>query len=162
MAEVKDKIVTVESLKAKHDYDESTYLKKNGALGTLGVTATAAELNIMDGVTVTAQELNYVDGVTSNIQTQLNDKAANTHTHSYLPLSGGTLTGNLAIQKASPTAMLKVDGTSLETRLYKNASTTADYGTMLADYDANGKRDALTLRRSAGLEEKLSISVNNS
>lgn len=162
MAEVKDKVVTVESLKAKHDYDESAYLKKSGALGTLGITATAAELNILDGVMVTAQELNYVDGVTSNIQTQLNDKADSTHSHSYLPLSGGTLTGNLAIQKDSPTAMLKVDGTSLETRLYKNASTTADYGTMLADYDANGKRDALTLRRSAGLEEKLSISVNNS
>jgi len=40
-----------------------------------GVTATAAELNILDGVTATATELNYVDGVTSAIQTQLNAKA---------------------------------------------------------------------------------------
>jgi len=39
-----------------------------------GVTATTAELNIMDGVTATTGELNYVDGVTSNIQTQLNSK----------------------------------------------------------------------------------------
>lgn len=31
MAEVKDKIVTVESLKAKHDYDETAYLKKTDA-----------------------------------------------------------------------------------------------------------------------------------
>ena len=38
------------------------------------VTATAAELNILDGVTATTTELNYVDGVTSNIQTQLNAK----------------------------------------------------------------------------------------
>lgn len=47
-----------------------------GALTNLGVTATAAELNIMDGVTATTTELNYVDGVTSNIQTQLDSKAA--------------------------------------------------------------------------------------
>lgn len=40
------------------------------------VTATAAELNILDGVTATATELNYVDGVTSNVQTQLDAKAA--------------------------------------------------------------------------------------
>ena len=39
-----------------------------------GVTATTAELNILDGVTATATELNYVDGVTSNIQTQLDAK----------------------------------------------------------------------------------------
>jgi hypothetical protein len=49
-----------------------------GALTNLGITATAAELNKMDGVTATTAELNYVDGVTSNIQTQLNAKAAAT------------------------------------------------------------------------------------
>ena len=41
-----------------------------------GLTATTAELNLMDGVTATTAELNYVDGVTSNIQTQLNAKQA--------------------------------------------------------------------------------------
>ena len=35
------------------------------------VTATASELNILDGATVTTTELNYVDGVTSSIQDQL-------------------------------------------------------------------------------------------
>ena len=39
-----------------------------------GVTATKDELNIMDGVTATTAELNHTDGVTSNIQTQLNTK----------------------------------------------------------------------------------------
>ena len=34
------------------------------------------------GVTATTTELNYVDGVTSNIQTQLNNKAASSHNHS--------------------------------------------------------------------------------
>lgn len=41
-----------------------------------GVTATTAELNLMDGVTATTAELNYVDGVTSAIQTQLDAKLA--------------------------------------------------------------------------------------
>lgn len=47
------------------------------------------------GVSATVSELNYCHGVTSNIQTQLNGKAPSSHTHSYLPLSGGTLTGSL-------------------------------------------------------------------
>lgn len=73
-------------------------------LSSFGITATAAELNKLDGVTATATELNYVDGVTSNIQTQLNGKAASNHTHSYLPLSGGTLTGTLNSRAIAPTA----------------------------------------------------------
>ena len=38
------------------------------------LTATATELNILDGATLSTTELNYVDGVTSSIQTQLNNK----------------------------------------------------------------------------------------
>jgi hypothetical protein len=61
-------------------------------LGTTAVTSTAAELNKLDGYTggvtelnyldtlhatgVTSTEFDYLDGVTSNIQTQLNGKAA--------------------------------------------------------------------------------------
>lgn len=40
------------------------------------VTATATEVNVLDGITATTTELNYVDGVTSAIQTQLNNKVA--------------------------------------------------------------------------------------
>ena len=40
------------------------------------VTASAVEVNVLDGITATTTELNYVDGVTSNIQTQLNSKQA--------------------------------------------------------------------------------------
>lgn len=50
-------------------------------LSSFGITATAAELNKLDGVTATATELNYVDGVTSNIQKQLNNKASSSHNH---------------------------------------------------------------------------------
>ena len=45
---------------------------KEKALENFGLTATAAELNTLDGITATVTELNYVDGVTSNIQTQFN------------------------------------------------------------------------------------------
>lgn len=63
-------------------------------LGSFGVTATAAELNKLDGVTATATEINYIDGVTSNIQTQLDSKAASGHTHNYAGSSsaGGAAT----------------------------------------------------------------------
>lgn len=64
------------------------------SLSSFGVTATAAELNALDGITATVTELNYVDGVTSNIQTQLNAKASSSHTHSYAGSSsaGGAAT----------------------------------------------------------------------
>tara|TARA_R100000657_G_C4670882_1_gene115343 strand:- start:123 stop:1388 length:1266 start_codon:yes stop_codon:yes gene_type:complete len=64
-------------------HDTSNGLKLGGTLVTAtanelnimdGVTATKDELNIMDGVTATTTELNHTDGVTSNIQTQLDDK----------------------------------------------------------------------------------------
>ena len=64
-------------------HDTSNGLKLGGTLVTAtanelnimdGVTATKDELNIMDGITATTTELNYTDGVTSNIQTQLDDK----------------------------------------------------------------------------------------
>ena len=51
------------------------------ALSAFGVTATAAEINVLDDITATTVELNYVDGVTSNIQTQLNNKSDSGHTH---------------------------------------------------------------------------------
>lgn len=45
------------------------------------LTATASELNVLDGITANTTELNYIDGVTSNIQTQLDGKSSNGHTH---------------------------------------------------------------------------------
>jgi len=47
-----------------------------------GVTSNATELNVLDGIpgTLTATELGYVDGVTSAIQTQIDTKAAHATT----------------------------------------------------------------------------------
>jgi len=58
-------------------------------VGGTAVSASAAELNKMDGVTATTAELNYTDGVSSNIQTQLNAKAPTSRAIS----AGGGLTG---------------------------------------------------------------------
>lgn len=41
-----------------------------------GVTADATELNTLDGITATVTELNYTDGVTSPLQTQMGGKAS--------------------------------------------------------------------------------------
>ena len=58
------------------------------AIGLNGVTADAAEINILDGATLTTTELNYVDGVTSGIQGQIDLKA---------PLANPTFTGTVTL-----------------------------------------------------------------
>ena len=63
-------------------------------LSSFGVTSTAAELNVLDGITATTTELNYVDGVTSNIQTQLDSKAASSHNHAATNITSGTLSSD--------------------------------------------------------------------
>lgn len=55
-------------------------------VGGTAVTATAAELNKLDGLLPTTTELNFVDGVTSAIQTQLNAKS---------PIDNPTFTGDV-------------------------------------------------------------------
>lgn len=80
------------------------------SLSTFGVTATAAELNKLDGVTATTAELNYVDGVTSNIQTQLNGKAASTHTHNY----AGSSSAGGAANSVKTSLVVKLNGGSTE------------------------------------------------
>lgn len=73
-----------------------TYTRGDGTTGTITTQDTNTTYSLSSfGITATAAELNYTDGVTSNIQTQLNSKAAASHSHSYLPLSGGTMTGNI-------------------------------------------------------------------
>jgi hypothetical protein len=80
-------------------HDTSNGLKLGGTLVTAtaaelnimdGVTATKDELNIMDGVTATTAELNHTDGVTSNIQTQLNARLTSVSGTDPIVSSGGT------------------------------------------------------------------------
>lgn len=73
-------------------------------LSSFGITATAAEINKLDGLATTKTELGYLDGVTSNVQTQLNGKAASSHTHNY---AGSSSAGGAA------TSAVKLNGVSL-------------------------------------------------
>jgi hypothetical protein len=58
-----------------------------------GLTASTAELNVLDGITATVTELNYTDGVTSAIQTQLDAKAPAAALHTiWLPAGAFTPT----------------------------------------------------------------------
>jgi hypothetical protein len=75
-----------------------------------GITSSTAELNILDGATLTVTELNYVDGVTSAIQTQLNDKLA---------LAGGTMTGAIAMGTSKITGLgTPTDASDAATKAY--------------------------------------------
>lgn len=93
-----------------------------------GVTATAAEINVLDGITATVTELNYTDGVTSNIQTQLDAKAA---------LASPALTGT----PTAPTAVAATDTTQIATTafvvLHADAS---DIGRGQENTDVGGSR----------------------
>ena len=85
--------ITIGSTSGDQIIDIASHDLVDGGLqlaGTL-VTASAAEINKLDGLTATTTELNYVDGVTSAIQTQLDalEPAANKVTKK---LSGSTAT----------------------------------------------------------------------
>ena len=75
------------------------------SLSSFGVTATASEINVLDGITATTTELNYVDGVTSNIQTQLDGKAASSHgTHVSYSTTAPVMDGTASVGSASTVA----------------------------------------------------------
>ena len=79
----------------------------------VALTATATELNILDGATLSTTELNYVDGVTSAIQTQLDAKLA---------LAGGTMTGAIAMGTNKITGLgTPTDSTDAATKAYVDA-----------------------------------------
>lgn len=96
----------------------TTYsLSKNGSTITL-TGSDGSETSVTDanttyslssfGVTATAAELNYMDGVTSNVQAQLNGKAAISHSHSTATTSAA---GFLRQLNGSTSNFLRGDGT---------------------------------------------------
>lgn len=106
------------------------------SLADLGITATAAELNKLDGCTATVTELNYVDGVTSNIQTQLNGKqasitgGASTITSSNLTASRALVSnssGKVTVSTITSTELGYLDGvtSNIQTQLNNKLSSAA-------------------------------------
>jgi hypothetical protein len=83
------------------------------------LTASASELNTLDGITASTEELNYVDGVTSAIQTQIDGKAS---------LNGATFTGTVAGISKSMVGLGNVDNTSDANKPVSTAQQTAING----------------------------------
>lgn len=80
-----------------YNFDIASHDGTNGLqLGGVLVTASAAELNALDGITATVTELNYTDGVTSAIQTQLDAKLVAANNLSDLS-DAGTARTNLGL-----------------------------------------------------------------
>jgi hypothetical protein len=87
-------------------------------------TLTSPKINEDVAVTATATELNYVDGVTSAIQTQLNDKA---------PLAAPALTGDATAVNLTISGNLTVNGTT--TNLNSTNLVIEDKNIILADVE---------------------------
>ncbi len=81
----------------------------SSSLSTLGITATAAELNILDGALISTTQLNYLNTLSSNAQTQIDNKA---------PLSSASLTGI----PTAPTAAVGTNTTQIATTAFVNAN----------------------------------------
>jgi hypothetical protein len=110
-------------------------------LNTLdGITASTSELNLLDGVTATTAELNYVDGVTSGIQGQLDDKA---------PLASPALTG-------TPTAPTATAGTNTT-----QVATTAFVGTAVSNLVGSAPELLNTLQELAAAIDNDPETINN-
>lgn len=78
------------------------------AIQNLGITATASELNKLDGATVSTTEINTLKGIEGNIQTQLDGKAPTEHgTHVTYSTSLPTMNGTANVGKA--TAVSRAD-----------------------------------------------------
>ena len=86
----------------------------------------------------------------TNLQTTLDGKAATDHTHNYLPLSGGTLTGNLTIKRSTESS--NAYGSSNPTVTFSNSDGSQVLSLIFTDYDAISSPSSLTLIGNAGGE----------
>jgi hypothetical protein len=83
-------------------------------VGGTAITASADEINKLDGLTASTAELNHTDGVSSNIQTQLNGKAPTSRTISAGGglTGGGNLTANRTISHSDTSSQSSVDNSN--------------------------------------------------
>lgn len=106
-----------------------------------GVTASTAEINILDGVTATTTELNYVVGVTSAIQTQIDGKQAADAT--LTSLSGLSLSaGDVLYATAADTVQRLAIGTAGQVLTVNSGATAPEW--------VNGVTTSAVLAATAG------------
>lgn len=141
---------------------------KADATHTHSQYATSAALAAMQTTVngkASASHTHALSGVTG-LEAALDGKSDSDHTHT--PASIGAAASNhthntnvIVEQASSPYVRMKLASGLAESRLYKNASASADYGLTLADYDAEGAKDSLIFCRANTLENKLYLNVQN-
>lgn len=105
-------------------------------LTTLGITATAAELNILDGVTATTAEINILDGVTATtaelnysdittLGTSQASKVVTADANGIVTFDNGTITETTVITSSSNAATINLrDGDNFTHTLSENVTYT--------------------------------------
>jgi hypothetical protein len=73
------------------------------------VTATAAELNILDGAVISTAELNFLDNVSANVQTQLDNRVNRTNGTVGTATAGSAVVRNITLSTATPSGGMDGD-----------------------------------------------------
>ena len=116
----------------------------------VAVTATATELNILDGATLSTTELNYVDGVTSAIQTQLNAKAASADIAELAQDAVGTiLSSDLSYNDSTPGIALN----------YVTVGNTLLDGVSGSSYGLIGTSTYLDVKNTNGYNKEIELDI---
>jgi hypothetical protein len=133
--------------------DLGALLPSTTTLSDLSVTATASELNIMDGVTSTTAELNILDGVTATA-TELNILDGVTATTAELNLmDGGTTVGTTAVSDGDG-IVTNDGGTMRQTNVTTFATYFADEITSMSNLVTTGALNSGSITSGFG-------SINN-
>jgi hypothetical protein len=74
-----------------------------------GVTSTAAELNILDGAIISTAELNFLDNVSANVQTQLDNRVNRTNGTVGTATAGSAVVRNITLSTATPSGGMDGD-----------------------------------------------------
>lgn len=129
-------------------------------LSSFGITATATEINKLDGATITTTELNYLDGVTSNVQTQLN----NSFKEAYLQWGGKNFAGSYGcidaamIPDLGSNRLAFMPADSIEVQYSRDGGETwSDYPTSdtakLNFFNGNGASHVIGANSSTGIDK---------
>ena len=138
------------------------YLRSDGTWQVPPDTNTTYTLSSF-GITATATELNYMDGVTSNVQTQLNGKAASSHNHSAANITSGTLAvarGGTGI--TSNPSMLTNLGSTSAASVFATSPRPGITGTLAVAHGGTGATSATSARSNLGAAASDIIAVQSS
>lgn len=170
-AEDIDAIPIVNACSADYDMDAiftagahcAFYLTDEYTLNTpkaLGVsTYNKALIFSYSSTTQYGKQMAFTSGGSYVLFRKLSNGVISDWSSEFLPLSGGTLTGDLYLNKAIPSLFFKTPNTTASADVYKNASSTADYGLYMLDASTDGKRMAF---RACANEQKAQLVIRSS